>query len=87
MDNGRSMRAVKDSLAAPLKRDIENWKGLVRRAQSRINQATLKEIGESRLDALLCSSDARSKGQSWPPVKRGIENSKGLVGHAQWQTI
>jgi hypothetical protein len=40
------MRAVKDSLAAPLKRDKKNWKGLVRRAQSRISQAALEETGD-----------------------------------------
>ena len=52
---------------------MEHLKSLVRRAQSRIDQATLEKKAEGRPDGLLCSYNARSR--------------KTLVEHAQWETI
>ena len=57
-EGARPMRAVKGSLATPLKEGVENRKGLVQRAQSRLNQATLEkqarmdQAGEGRLDGV-----------------------------------
>jgi hypothetical protein len=62
MDAGRSMRAVKGNLATPPVRDEKNYEMLVRRAQ----------LGEERLESLLCSRNARSRTP--------------LVERAQWET-
>jgi hypothetical protein len=60
MNGGRSMRAVKDSPAIPLKRSKENWKGLAQRPQSKAPH-TLAWLGielEKRVRV-----DARSEGR------------------------
>jgi hypothetical protein len=49
---------------------VENWEVLVRCAQLRIDQATLEEIGEGRLDAPLCLRVVRAQGtqRAIPPT-------------------